>query len=199
MLIRLFILLIGCSLSPIAFAIFCPNNFNSINIGDTVQTVMQTCGAPASQSNYIKPIFLSQAWIYYVNPTFGINQGSNKLRVVFNNDQVVNLTITENVRVCQPLLQSNGYSVTNTNTSGRCNNPVISQQTRSIPNSNACGGYISLGNTMAQVEAACGKPVSTNHSQQPDSQKNITEFLYNGPPVTKLIFVDGVLTDRVQQ
>lgn len=37
-----------------AFSAFCPSNFNQMNLGDSIEKVIQSCGQPKSQKTYIK-------------------------------------------------------------------------------------------------------------------------------------------------
>ncbi len=79
-------------LPHIAAAMFCPTNFNQINLGDPLDVVIKQCGAPAEQKK-IPPdeSNLPQQWSYYV--TTGSNaQASLKMDVALNNDKVVNIT-----------------------------------------------------------------------------------------------------------
>lgn len=171
-----------------SYAIFCPNNFSSINYGDALQSVIQTCGQPSSQSTYMKNEYASQEWVYYVNE--GYMRNTSMLSVIFNNDHIVNMTLTGNEKVCAP------------NTGSGKNNPcipIVTERTRSIASTQLCGGLISLGDNSQTVNNACGKPVFTNIQQgAPDKQTPVTTLNYSGPPPTQLIFENGVLTNRVQ-
>jgi hypothetical protein len=173
-------------LSQLSYALFCPNNFNSISVGDSMQSVIQSCGAATSQTTQIKPIYYAQQWIYFINGS--TEHGSSKLSVVIDHGQVVNLTVTGNVTTCQPVLGGNGKQCI----------PINTQETQSVPSTSACGKLISLGDSMSTVQSACGQPISINHGQEPDAQESTTELYYNGTPPTTLIFQRGVLVDRVQ-
>lgn len=191
-----FKLILGIALlsftTPI-FAIFCPSNFSQIEMGDTIQQVIQTCGNPASQNTYVKSVYRSQEWVYYVK-TSPFSTNTARLNVVLLNDQVVNITLTDNSKICQPVLptenpeaQPNVVCI-----------PSTTQETKSVGSTSACGPVISVGSSADQVQAACGQAAFVNHGQQADAQITYTELLYNGPPPTSLIFENGVLKNRVQ-
>jgi hypothetical protein len=173
------------------FAFFCPTNFSQINIGDPMKTVIELCGRPDYQHTYIKSIYVSQELIYYVK-TNPLNASTAKLSVVLNNDQIVNITITDNTKTCQPFDNSQPEN----NNNAVCK---TTQESRSVGSTTACGSVIRIGDRVEAIQAACGQPAFINHSQQQaDSQNTFTEFKYNGPPSISLIFENGLLKERVQ-
>lgn len=182
----------GLLYSTSAFSIFCPNNFNSINLGDSLDSVIQSCGMPTSQNSYVKKTYASQQWVYYVQQ--GFDEPTSTLKLVFSNDQVVNITLTGNVRTCSPLYD-NGYG--SSQNKQNCI-PIVTQKTQSLSSTNACGGFVRIGDTAQNVQAACGQPVFSNQQGSPSNDTNVTELQYSGPPPTKLIFENGQLTNRVQ-
>jgi len=83
--------LIGISLIAIpAYAWVCPNNFNPINPGDSLATVINQCGKPLIQKASEGESNGPQEWGFYVavNPP---NPNTIKLTVVFANQKVISL------------------------------------------------------------------------------------------------------------
>lgn len=166
-----FLLLTGCYTS--AFAMLCPNNFNQINIGDSIAQVTQECGKPDEQSTSKEDSNGPQAWSYYVNPTsrsymgpaVGQNsqQASVKMDIAFNKGKVINVTVNS----------------------------------MSLASTTLCGASVSVGDTLASVKKACGDPSFINKSTSSDSKPvEKTVFKYNSTPPVSLVFEDGKLTDR---
>lgn len=160
--------------STSSFAYFCPANFNSVNVGDTMQQVEAACGKPdAKKESTVEPT-TPQEWNYYVAvPTTVVGgvmkqQGTLRMAVVFDADgHVINLTV-------------NGVGVSET--------PI-------------CGASIQLGNSLEQVKSACGEPAFVNKSQAataPSSPKTQrAEWKYTqGGTTTTLIFENGKLVNR---
>jgi len=46
--------------SNISFSLMCPSNFSTIEIGDSIEHVVQLCGAPISRSEYKQTITFSR-------------------------------------------------------------------------------------------------------------------------------------------
>jgi hypothetical protein len=159
----------------LSFAFFCPNNFNQIQIGDTLDQVTQQCGKPDSQEK--KPVEpnVPQEWIYFIPQTVamggGLGAAQGTLRTSFSFDQdgkVLNITV-------------NGIGVGGTMI---CNNTNIQ-----------------LGASQDDIKAACGKPSFINKQQtaaatSETKQSTQITFTYNTSPPAQLIFVDGVLKER---
>ncbi len=176
-----------------AFAIFCPSNFSVINYGDSLSSVMQACGAPASQTSYVKPDVVSQLWTFYV-PLGSGSRATGAMKVVINEGSVVNITIPTLQHVCDNLNMPGNPPGTKYN---EANCPTI-EIPKSVTSTTRCGGLISLGDASSRVQAVCGNPVVSN--VQPDASHPTTrviEYYYNNaaPPNT-LIFENGVLTGR---
>jgi len=162
------------SLSTSSFALFCPNNFNQINIGDTIQQVEQQCGKPdgikKSQGSDNGP----QEWNFYVQPSMNnyaairtkTTQGSSvKMAIALNGGKVVNITV-------------NGMSLTATT---------------------ICSGHnITVGSTADSVKQACGDPAFVNKSSVNNGPKpsEIVTYKYNSTPPTTLTFENGALQQR---
>jgi hypothetical protein len=75
-----------------ADAMFCPSNFNEINIGDTLEKVTGQCGKPSKQENSVTSPSGPQEWTYFIkmNPN---DTGSLKTVVTFNNKKVINIML----------------------------------------------------------------------------------------------------------
>jgi len=75
------------------FALFCPNGFNQIDIGDSVDKVTQACGKPDAQKTSKTAENQPQEWNYYVrlDPS---QSASVKMTVAFDtNKKVMNITV----------------------------------------------------------------------------------------------------------
>ncbi len=161
-------------LSTSASAIFCPTNFNQINLGDTTETVKKQCGNPAVEKKIEGEDNGPQEWNFYVRPqmkrytetrTNSGSEASVKMSIALNQGKVVNITV-------------NGMSLATTT---------------------ICGPSVSVGATSASVKSACGNPVFINKSSNQDSAekpKEIVEYQYNSTPPATLVFVGGLLQER---
>ncbi len=155
-----------------AFALFCPTNFNQINIGDTIAQVQAQCGKPDFQKTTKEEGKGPQEWNYYVAPSThgygapnmpGGQQASLKMAIAINGGKVLNITV-------------NGMSLASTT---------------------ICGNSVSVGDSIESVQGACGKPVFVNKSSQDDSKPTeVTLYKYNSTPAVTLTFENGVLKDR---
>jgi hypothetical protein len=75
-----------------AFAMFCPTNFNNINIGDSMDQVQQACGKPDSENKKeILPQGLPQEWGFYKSPPGA--PATLKVTVALDKDKVVNISV----------------------------------------------------------------------------------------------------------
>lgn len=79
-------------LSRPAAAMFCPNGFNQINIGDTLEEVQQQCGKPDAKTEEKSAADVPQQWQYYVksDPT---NPASLNVTIAFVNGKASNITV----------------------------------------------------------------------------------------------------------
>jgi hypothetical protein len=171
---KTFITLVTTSLyTASSYAFFCPTNFNQINIGDSIQTVEQQCGAPAKTEKADAPDNQPQEWNYYLQQPMNVNtmpqaeqaMGSIKTSFAFDGEgKLINITV-------------NGVGVAGTT---------------------ACGSKISLGDSRKSVESSCGKPsiISKQSSTGTPNvvEKQIENTYSSSPPVT-LIFRDGKLAE----
>jgi hypothetical protein len=76
------------------FAWFCPNNFNLIQAGDSIDQIKKQCGKPLSEKKSKQDPKVPQEWGFYVavNPP---NPATVKMTVVFNENGIVNnITVT---------------------------------------------------------------------------------------------------------
>jgi hypothetical protein len=72
-----------------AFAWFCPNNFNLIQAGDSLDKIKRECGKPLAETSSKQEPKTPQEWGYYVavNPP---NPATVKMSVVFSSGGLVN-------------------------------------------------------------------------------------------------------------
>jgi hypothetical protein len=149
---------------------FCPNNFNSINIGDSLDAVIAACGAPDSKKESKKTPFQPQEWTYYIQqPALGAGMvGTLKTTFAFDaSGKMVNMSV---------------------NGAGESQSMICDNITT-----------LSLGDTTDKVEKVCGKPVTitqTNTAMGAPKPTEVTELLYNGTPSVTLVFEDGILKER---
>jgi hypothetical protein len=157
-----------------SFASTCPNGFNVINRGNTVDEILQLCGPPSKPPHTYKlAASVPQEWLYYIpaNST-DPSQGSVKMSVVFLNDKVTNITV-------------NSQSLINTGLCGASTN--VNDTSKSIKTSDS----------MQTVKTACGAPSFINKGQAQDNAPDgpqITELEYNGASSVILVFENNKLT-----
>lgn len=172
MLKKLFFIASTLLAPSISFAFFCPNNFNQIEIGDSIQTVTKQCGKPDKEETTTVTKEGPQEWSYYIPQTVSTTamsqeQGTLKTQITFDeNNKAINISV-------------NGIGV---------------------GSSTICGTPINLGDSRDTVKSACGKPSFINKQQpatgQPPDETKITEFTYNSNPPGKLIFENGKLKEK---
>lgn len=170
------ILLLAClSLSATASAMFCPKNFNQINMGDSIEQVEKQCGKPDFEKKSKGEDDGPQLWTYYVHPQMKdytqMRTNSNavasvKMEVAFNLGKVINLTVNS----------------------------------MSLATTTICGPNVSIGDTTKSVKRACGEPTMPASKEQngSDGKKlpEIMEYKYSSSPPVSLIFTNGILTER---
>lgn len=178
MILRLIACITLCIFATTASAMFCPSNFNQINVGDSMDLVARQCGAPASVKQTKSEDNQPQEWTYYEqipsDPFSGVaNIGTLKVTFAFADGKVINMT-------------SNGIGV---GASTICNDQTIQ-----------------LGSSIQDVKKACGKypalVTKTNlqgETATPPPPIEKTEWLYSSSPPVTLIFENKLLTERVQQ
>jgi hypothetical protein len=165
------LILIAASLLPCAaYAFFCPNNFNQIQLGYTIDQVNTACGKPDKEVSKDAEPPTPQEWNYFTAPAASPSayiQASNPLKISIQFDK-------------------DGKVI------------YISVNGVSMGSSTFCGNTtIQLGNSIEQIKAACGKPETINKQQAqtasgeqaPKSKE--TTYTYGNKT---LVFTDGVLT-----
>lgn len=173
--------LVSSLCSTVSYSMFCPGNFNIINIGDSIATVEKLCGAPASKDVKDAPDNEPQEWAYYL-PDRSSNlmvptkaQGTLKTTIAFDADgNIINISV-------------NNVGVASTNN---------------------CGQQISMGMDRKTVENVCGKPsqiTKQNQNQQPaapadpnDMSNKMVTYTYTTTPPVKLVFIRGKLAEQSQ-
>jgi hypothetical protein len=154
------------------FALFCPKNFNQINIGDPLDTIKAIC-PPDEMKTYDATQMVPQEWDYFAKLAQAIQvypplQGTVKMTISFVENKVVNLAV-------------NGIGVSATS---------------------VCQKPIKLADSMEEIKAACGSPASITIATPPgglNPPAKVTELIYNTSPRESLVFINGVLTERRQQ
>lgn len=159
-----------------SYAFFCPTNFNQIDYGMTMDQVSNTCGKPDLQESKDVAQEGPQEWSYFIpqtvsSTTLSPMQGTLKTQITFDGSgSAINISV-------------NGIGVGSTT---------------------VCGSQISLGNSRDQIKAACGNPSFVNKQSPSDNLAmggtppgdKITTFLYKSNPPVKLIFKNGILTEK---
>lgn len=75
-----------------AFALFCPNGFNQIEFGDTIEHVQSQCGKPDKQTESKEDLKAPQQWQYYVKPA-PTKPGTLNMTIAFAENKVINITV----------------------------------------------------------------------------------------------------------
>jgi uncharacterized protein YxeA len=171
---KIIITLTLLSLTTAASAMFCPNNFNQINIGDTTEMVKKQCGNPKAEKKIAGEDNGPQVWNFYVHPqmnrytetrTNSGQEASVGLTIAMDQGKVVNMTV-------------NGMSLATTT---------------------ICGAPVTVGDTSEKVKTACGNPKFVNKSNVQDEAnkpKETVEYEYDSTPPATLVFMGGILQER---
>lgn len=154
-----------------AYAVMCPNNFNTVNIGDSVEQVIAQCGKPEDKKEYKVDVDVPQEWSYYV-VVAPPNPATVQMTIVFVNKKVANITV-------------NAMSLVSTNLCG------------GTPNTNGVG-TVNVGDDMDTVKASCGKPTFTKKGEASgsDSKIDVTELTYTGQSPYMMYFENGKFQSR---
>jgi hypothetical protein len=149
---------------------FCPSNFNAINIGDSMAQVEAQCGKPANQKSTKEDSNVPQEWTYYIAaPSDPLTSyGTVKLTLAFVGGKVVNIS-------------SGGYSVGATTV---CGGNTVQMGTSLKDVKKACGQPTMVNKATPQPGAA-----------QPDATE-LTEWSYASTPPVTLKFENGKLVSR---
>lgn len=163
----LILILLSTAFSTAWAQMFCPNGFNTINLGDSLETVQKSCGKPDAQKTYKTQPFQAQEWVYFI-ASFPDMPGTVKSTIAFDdNGKVVNLSV-------------NGAGLSETQI---YDNKTLIQVGDTVEKIEAvCGkpAYINQTST--------GNP--------PPKAIEITELRYQAGPTVTLIFKNGKLTQR---
>ncbi len=126
---KVFAAVIVMAFTTPSFAMFCPNGFNQINIGDSIEQVKQTCGAPTSQKESESRAKVPQEWNYFVqvSPT---DQATLKTTVALNNGKVTNMSVNGIGVSSTAICNGNNVSVGDTDESVQraCGKPAFITQ-----------------------------------------------------------------------
>lgn len=151
--------------SSVSFAFFCPNNFNQIYAGSTMEEVTAACGKPDKEDTTVVKSEPPQEWSYFTpqasNVVSGLGaRGDFKTQITFDaSGKAINITVN------------------NTSTN----------------NTNMCGRVVQVGDTRDTVEAACGRPSFINkQDQQAANTGELSNALGNTPaPVQVTTYTYG--------
>ncbi len=75
-----------------AWAIFCPNSFNQINPGDSVDVVKLACGKPDTEKTYVAQSNQPQEWIYFLQLALPLT-GTIKMSVTLVQNKVISIIV----------------------------------------------------------------------------------------------------------
>jgi hypothetical protein len=148
-------------------AMFCPSNFNQINLGDSIEKVQAQCGKPAVENKEESQVNQPQEWVYFLklNPN---DIGTVKVSFSFQEDKLI-------------YIASNGVSIGSSAVCG----PNVQLGATSKQVETACGkpAMINISNSPDMLK------------EQPPATQTIT-WKYNTPPPNTLIFENGILKAR---
>jgi len=149
-----------------SYALFCPGNFNTINVGDTIDQVTANCGQPAAQHTHTESPNLPQEWTYYVkmSPT---DQATIKMTVAFNQGLVTNMNV-------------NGIGLSNTSVCGAT--VQIGDTTKTVESVCGKAAFIQQGNAPQSQPGAETKITEMTYTTQTGD--------------TTLVFKNGLLQEQ---
>ena len=171
-------------LPTIVLAMSCPSNNNILQIGDSTQEVLTSCGQPASTNTITNIIPLESEWIYYIPNTQ--TNAITKLTLTFSYNKIRNINILLNSTTGE-----NQYILF----FDQCKSPLIISNTGiSISTNNTMRmSRISVGDTMEFVKSACGNPISEKTLKTLTTQT--TQWKYHERDHNTLIFENDKLID----
>lgn len=170
----------------IAFSLPCPGGGGILYKGDTIAAVIQQCGEPQSKQTINKTTSSTKEWAYYKPHAY--DQGSTQMVVIFNNDRVSNIRITERYPyyLCQQgIVQISSVFIT---TQLSCGDWVTYLTWTSF-----CGWTFQIGDNIQYVASICGQPASQSTVQLQSVEE--TRFFYGGDDPQTIIFQNGRLVD----
>jgi hypothetical protein len=170
-----YFLLLLSLFSNITFAWMCPNNFNQIGVGDSLEQVKAQCGTPVAMTTLEESPNVPQEWRYYImvsgtsylltytQSTNNTNQATIKMSIAFVNNRAINITV----------------------------------EAQSLSSTNICGPTINVGDTQESIKKSCGDPAFIQ-KQVNDNVKptELIELKYTGSSPNILIFENGRLKER---
>lgn len=183
-------------LSNTSFAFFCPTNFQTINVGDSLEQVIAICGPATSQ----KVLTMNnqptdEAWTYYKQLN-SFDPSTVPVRIVFKDNQVIHINIDIDNNTANKICQTNAQFMQNSRVADAC--LANANNMHSVAKTTICGAAISIGDAKQNVLIACGKPVEVKSLQpfnQPTPEAR-TELDYNSTPRVALIFQNNQLVER---
>lgn len=149
-----------------SFATFCPNNFNIVNEGDSMDKVIALCGQPLSKKETRDTSNQPQQWSFY--PATSRNQGTLKLNVALVGGIIKNISI-------------NNISLRSTDVCGAAIN--VGDSVDKLRN--ACGD-----------PADTNFSDNTQGVQFGTAADIITELHYQGTSAVTFLFKNGKLTQK---
>jgi len=158
----------------VSFAWVCPNNFNQIVPGDTIDQVVKQCGKPQSKNVTEKTPMGPQEWQYFITPKKSVLPAQNEL------SQVAGASVKLSVALIE----------------GKVIN--IAVQGSSLSSTTLCGPTIKVGDSFKSVERNCGKPtfIQRQESERDTKPLEVIEYKYNTAPPNTLIFENGRLKEH---
>lgn len=111
------------------WAMFCPNSFNQIELGNNLDTIKQQCGAPDSEKKSTEEPSVPQEWDYFlqVSPP---QTGTLKMSISFVEDKVVNMSVNgigvSSTAICKG--NAIGLKSTMEEITKRCGKPAFVQK-----------------------------------------------------------------------
>lgn len=153
--------------SPAWADMFCPNNFNSVNVGDSLDAVITACGKPDSKTTNNKKAAQPQEWGYYI-ATDPNKPGTMKLTIAFDaTGNAINISV-------------NGSGMPQTKL---CANGQIQLGDNQAAVEAACGKPTFVNQTLEAQKA-----------EVPETE--IVELTYSGTPSVTFVFENGKLMQR---
>ncbi|HLB58007.1 MAG TPA: DUF2845 domain-containing protein [Gammaproteobacteria bacterium] len=120
---KYFFIVIFALFSNQAYAMFCPTNFNTINIGDTIAAVEQQCGKPNSKKTHETKTGVAEEWNYYVQPDPTAPTSTLKMTIALLDNKIFNITVNGtslvSTQICGPTINVGDSTPTLTSACGK--------------------------------------------------------------------------------